>query len=525
MSESAARDMRNQGPAIDLEEFERRLRAPEPTRRGEDPMAELARLVGSANDPFRDVFAAPQERQAALPQAGDYQLPAVQAHEINPETAPHVLRNVAEQMRAPSGDFAPPPPPVYQDLAQPQAYQEEWRENIATSAHPQQPDPYTAAAPQEQWEQPPAARQDFRPPPPPASLAQDDGERRTMSRKSMLYMGSALAVVIVGIGATLATSGKMRSGNVPTIAASKEPVKVKPEGEDATAPRAVRNVSVLDKTVGTKPAQPTVVSREEQPVDLSQVQAQPRGARVPDSDINRIVNLNSSDVTKPVASVAPQAGSAPQAAGYFPEPRKVRTVAVRPDGSVVVAPPASPQTAPRVPAVPALAATAPTVRPPATPAPAPRAAASAPGPEKATARAARPQPAAEEPDTAPVATTRAAPARQAPAAERPAQTPQRVAAVAPPATPTATPAASTAGGGFAVQLAAPGTEAEAKSTVLRLRQRFATELGGRSPTVRAASVGDKTVYRVRIGGLSREDATALCSKLQGKGGACFVAKN
>ena len=35
----------------------------------------------------------------------------------------------------------------------------------------------------------------------------------------------------------------------------------------------------------------------------------------------------------------------------------------------------------------------------------------------------------------------------------------------------------------------------------------------------------KTIYRVRVGGLSREDANALCTKLQGSGGQCFVAKN
>ena len=31
---------------IDIDEFERRLRGPEPVRRVEDPLAELARLVG-----------------------------------------------------------------------------------------------------------------------------------------------------------------------------------------------------------------------------------------------------------------------------------------------------------------------------------------------------------------------------------------------------------------------------------------------------------------------------------------------
>jgi hypothetical protein len=38
-------------------------------------------------------------------------------------------------------------------------------------------------------------------------------------------------------------------------------------------------------------------------------------------------------------------------------------------------------------------------------------------------------------------------------------------------------------------------------------------------------VGDKAVYRVRVSGLSREDATSICQKIQTSGGTCFVAKN
>ncbi|MGB6655675.1 MAG: SPOR domain-containing protein, partial [Methylovirgula sp.] len=40
-----------------------------------------------------------------------------------------------------------------------------------------------------------------------------------------------------------------------------------------------------------------------------------------------------------------------------------------------------------------------------------------------------------------------------------------------------------------------------------------------------ASVANKSVYRVRVVGLSHAEATALCEKLQAKGGSCFVAKN
>jgi hypothetical protein len=57
-------------------------------------------------------------------------------------------------------------------------------------------------------------------------------------------------------------------------------------------------------------------------------------------------------------------------------------------------------------------------------------------------------------------------------------------------------------------------------------QKFAAELAGFHPSIRKAAVGGKPVYRVRFGDLSsRDEATALCQKVQTGGGKCFVAKN
>ena len=54
MSEPVAK----QRPMINLDEFERRLRQPAaaPQRHDDDPLAELARLVGSEQDPYQTVF-------------------------------------------------------------------------------------------------------------------------------------------------------------------------------------------------------------------------------------------------------------------------------------------------------------------------------------------------------------------------------------------------------------------------------------------------------------------------------------
>jgi hypothetical protein len=89
----------------------------------------------------------------------------------------------------------------------------------------------------------------------------------------------------------------------------------------------------------------------------------------------------------------------------------------------------------------------------------------------------------------------------------------------------ATESAPAAGAGaFAVQLGAPRSEAEAQTMLTRLQSKFSGELGGLQPTIRKAEVKDRTVYRLRVGGLSRGDAVALCEKLKTAGGSCFLAR-
>jgi cell division protein FtsN len=79
---------------------------------------------------------------------------------------------------------------------------------------------------------------------------------------------------------------------------------------------------------------------------------------------------------------------------------------------------------------------------------------------------------------------------------------------------------------FAVQLAAPGTGQEAREMQVRLMQKFAAELAGFHTSIHKAAVGGKPVYRVRVPGFSsRDEAIALCQKVQTGGGNCFVAKN
>jgi hypothetical protein len=203
-------------------------------------------------------------------------------------------------------------------------------------------------------------------------------------------------------------------------------------------------------------------------------------------------------------------------------PRRVKTVSVRPDGTIIdghapaMASPASSQVASLADAVPSNvpAATASTEPAPsiaslasgATPAP-------APAPQAAPATTATPVKQAEA-DPAP------APAKPKPASGA------RVASVDPAEAQAApAPAAAPPAGTFSVQLAAPASEKEARDTAVRLGKRFAGELDGMKPGIRKAEVNGKTIWRVRVGAMGRDEATALCVKIQGAGGQCFVARN
>jgi cell division septation protein DedD len=78
--------------------------------------------------------------------------------------------------------------------------------------------------------------------------------------------------------------------------------------------------------------------------------------------------------------------------------------------------------------------------------------------------------------------------------------------------------------GWSVQLAAPKSGAEAKSAVERLNAKFASDLNGAPIGVYKAAVNGETIYRLRVVGLSKADAAALCARLKADGGECFIAK-
>lgn len=329
------------------------------------------------------------------------------------------------------------------------------------------------------------------------------------SRKGLITIGALLGVAVIGVvGATTFRSGpNLVGGEPPVIKAETGPNKVAPVTPGGTeVPN--QNKQIYERGTETKTADTKIVSREEQPVDVAQAARTAARVILPATVPAPAAGSQAVDaaVQVPPAVSAPAVTSTPS----LGEPRKVRTVSIKPDGSVL---PQVGTTAPVVPAARTVAA--PTMTMPASVAPqplpkpvAPKPAAKAPVTDEATA------------DAAPLKITPAArPKNQERAGERVAT------ATAP--TPVQAPTADTAGasGSFAVQLGAPGSEAEARSTFAALQRKFPGQLGGKSPLIRKAEVNGRDVYRLRVGPLSRESAASLCTSLQGAGGQCFIAKN
>ena len=232
------------------------------------------------------------------------------------------------------------------------------------------------------------------------------------------------------------------------------------------------------------------------------------------------------DVT-PTATPAAVASASP-----FGPPKRVKTVAVRADGSVITGPGAAdPAIAPGGNAASLVNPPLPASRPFAA-IPTVTAAPSTPSAKpKATVRVAAP--AKPEPKP-PVASQASPPPAAANAGARDGNAPLQLnSAGGKPSRIKVADAAATGSvqgsagstGKFAVQLAAPADQQEAKDASARFQRQYAEALAGHTPTIKAADSAGRTVYRVRVGGLSRDQANALCAKLKSSGGNCFVAGN
>ena len=456
-------------PMIDLEEFERRLRKPLAGNHGDDdPLAELARFVGAQEDPYKTVFEPlsrlPAGTSRREPDQGEGQ--EIGAHE------PLI-----------GGDFAA----IEAGLLG--AARHESGENLSIS---DELDGCEEAEGAEHWRY------------------EDTGEgsreagppfEEIRSRRPLYVMAALIVAGIAGIGASFVFKGAVSpQDEIATIRAADGPAKIHPETAAGTE-IPDQDASIL----GGSPQQPpvAVVNNVEQPADLS---AQANGPEAQANPPRAIAGLATGAASVPVpappaqAQPQPQPSAEPHSIADLIEPKKVKTVSVRPDGTVLPNDPPPAVTAATVP-VPAARPTAASMAKAATP--------------KSAARVATtPKPAAPDANGNPQPRTSVA--AKAKRVELTDARDPASAAGAPQASPVS----------FAVQLAAPGTEQEARETQVRLMQKFAAELAGFHTSIHKAAVGGKTVYRVRFGDLaSRDEAVAVCQKVQSGGGHCFVAKN
>ncbi|GAA0770671.1 hypothetical protein E1180_11655 [Roseibium denhamense] len=358
---------------------------------------------------------------------------------------------------------------------------------------------------------------------------------REKSRRGLFVTAGVLGVALVGAGSFFLIDNDgvaIPDGPPPVILGLQEPLKVFPEQTEETGGNQSAKL-IYDRVDGTTENAPErlVPTDTPQPAELPPA---------PDSTVGG-------------ADLAPGA------------PRQVRTLVVRPDGTIISdgaaatpepsAPPAVQTPTVPAPAAPAAAAdgtrvitTSPVVGTPAqvpgTPAVAqpttPEPAVQTPSveePQAATTDETPTPPPADlvtvsprkKPD-APVQVAQApAPVAVQPSAgnDGPLNLAQPAAAAAPaPAAPSATPASgSIAAGTYIVQVTSQRSAAAASDAYSGLQRRFPTILGNRNAVIVSADLGDRGIfYRARIPTGSREEAISLCESLQGAGGDCFVRR-
>ena len=478
-----------------------------------DPLAELARLVGQ-EDPFRNVFR-PQavsrpDRQA--PEAGSrfagqqaapvpvVEEPPYPAFPQDSDASQLGLRPTSHDENAWAEDYDQAEMVSEAHQGGEQHTEHTGYDDAASAEEPHDLSPY-AAPPltPDLWAEraEPADATAY----PHDAVADENGAVTRTPRRPLIVLAAVLVLTGGGLAATfLARSGASAAlveRSAPTIMAATGPNKVKLDNSAETTPEDA-DAALLNKNSAPSSAPTKVVNSQEQPIDLAQL---PKAA--------------------PADGALDPASSNP-----FPEPRKVKTFVVRPDGSMSsTIPSAAPAgvaapTEVSHPAVPQLAMGS----APADPDTSPASAAPPPAPVPA-ARPATPKTSAHTSATPKSIADLAAPdAAASPAKPKPVKTPK----AKPIETADAGPATDTApasGGSYALQLAASPSEQDAREMFSRLQKKYATELGSRKPTIHKADTGDKSVYRLRVGGLSQDEAKTLCSQLQASGGSCFVVRN
>lgn len=277
---------------------------------------------------------------------------------------------------------------------------------------------------------------------------------------------AASLVAVAGLGFIAYRSVFNTPSRPPVVTKSDAPNKIDPT-KNAAAP----NKTIQDRIAPTGVEQ--LLKREEQPADLTRTN--------PPQPMQYAPNPAANPQSEPAPPArAPVFTSPPQQTQQTPpanadQPRRVRTMTVRSDGTVV-----------------------PNSAPPSNN--------TGPLPLNANQNSLEP-----ETPTPPLPAAR--PHSAAPAPQRPV-----TASLAPATSPLMNPR-----GNYVVQVASHKTQEEAQAAWNALQQEHASIFNGTRADIRRVDLGDRgTFYRALVGPMNRDQANALCQNLKTAGGGCIV---
>jgi len=297
---------------------------------------------------------------------------------------------------------------------------------------------------------------------------------------------AAVAVVAVALFSGAAVFGWNamggKSGPAPTILASSEPVKIKPK---ETGGEVVPNqdLAVFKSVEGGQDSaskQLRLKDKTEKPIVVA--------AKTPVRKIDTRIEGADRSTT----------------GGLIVKPRLVRTVVVKPDGTIIrtSAPKSEASTSKVEIAEPTLALNTEIVK---------------------IKAATQEQPTAVQKTTETpieIAKLEPTPVKLKPVVAEPVKKVVETPAVEPVAK-----AASSVPSPFAVQISSQRSSAAAEQSYKTLSRRYASVIGGKGVDIQKAVVkGKGTYYRVRIPAPSIVEANKICSSLKARGGACFVTR-
>ena len=377
-------------------------------------------------------------------------------------------------------------------------------------------------------------------------------------RRGMLIAASIAGLLLVGGGGVYAWSsfmgGSAGSGEPRVILADKEPIKMVPaEKGGKTVPN--QDKAVYDRVAGdtaNTPQQEQLVTSTEEPVDVVQRTLTPEALPFdgPEDGIETADAADDQDRLLPGVD-EPETAAAETGNKPVVSPRKVRTMIVKPDGTLVAREEPAAETA-------SLDAKATATTGSAS------GGATADAVIDADASLRAEQTAEVEPrsalaevadtevdDAAPVRTVKTttigadgttSQGGKAPVpGTRPVDQPVNVvetvtengnvasrqvaAATETQQAAGQTEVAAVAPGSYVIQIASLPSEAEAQKSYQSLSSKFSGVIGGRGVDIKKAEIPNKgTYFRVRIPAGSREEANALCSRYKSAGGSCLVTR-